>query len=60
LRNLLINTMVEEYAELCEKNTHFELEKFLVQIQIKSLLSKNFDELIFKRTANTSTPYGFI
>jgi hypothetical protein len=60
LRNLLINTIVEEYAELCEKNTHFALKKFLVQIQIKPLLSKNFDELIFKRTANTCTPYGFI
>lgn len=59
-KQVLIDSIIEKYINMYDENPSLEKETTIVQKEIRLLLEKNVQHLIFKRTANTCTPYGFI
>jgi hypothetical protein len=60
LRNVLLDTIMDVYMPEYERNKLYEKDKYTVQEECLPHLIQNFNTLIFKRTANTCTPYGYI
>jgi len=60
LRHVLLETIMDVYMPDYEKNPEFQRDKYGVQEECIPHLFNNLQSLIFKRTANTCTPYGFI
>jgi hypothetical protein len=59
-RNILIETLIDKYWNLYNENPILEISTYVVKEEIRVLLSENLRHLIFKRSANTCTPYGFM
>ena len=60
LRNVLIDSVFSEFYEQNKQTPDLEIEDSTAKQRLKPQMFSNFDNTIFKRTANYSTPYGFI
>ena len=60
LRNVLIDSVITAFYEKSKETPDFEIEDSNAKKILKPLILSNFKNTIFKRTANFSTPYGFI
>ena len=60
LRNVLIDSVISAYYEKSKETPDFEIEDSKANKTLKPLILSNFENTIFRRTANFSTPYGFI
>ena len=60
LRNVLIDSVITAFYEKNKQTPDFEIEDSNANKTLKPLILSNFENTIFKRTANFSTPYGFI
>ena len=60
LRNVLIDSVITAFYEKNKQTPDFEIEDSNANKTLKPLILLNFENTIFKRTANFSTPYGFI
>ena len=60
LRNVLIESVFSEFYEQNKQTPDLEIEDSTAKQRLKPFILSNFDNTIFKRTANFSTPYGFI
>ena len=60
LRNVLIDSVFSEFYEQNKQTPDLEIEDSTAKQRLKPFILSNFDNTIFKRTANFSTPYGFI
>lgn len=60
LRNVLIDSVFSEFYEQNKQTPDLEIEDSKVKQRLKPFILSNFENTIFKRTANFSTPYGFI
>ena len=59
-KNVLIETLIDKYWNLYNEDPTLEISTYVVKEEIRVLLSENLKHLIFKRSANSCTPYGFI
>jgi hypothetical protein len=64
LRNILINSVISAFYEKYKQDLNLEIEIEIEDVEAKKILelliNENFDNIIFRRTANFSTPYGFL
>jgi hypothetical protein len=60
LRNVLIDSVITAFYEKNKKTPDLEIEDSNANKTLKPLILSNFENTIFKRTANYSTPYGFL
>jgi len=58
LQDLLMDTIDQTFS--LETNEDLQLTEEEIVAKLTPALTKNLNEMIFKRTAITSTPYGFI
>ena len=59
-KNVLIETLIDKYWDLYNEDPILEIETDVVKEEIRVLLNENLKHLIFKRSAKSCTPYGFI
>ena len=60
LRNVLIDSVITAFYEKNKQTPDLEIEDSKANKTLKPFILSNFENTIFKRTANFSTPYGFI
>lgn len=60
LRNILIDSVFSAFYEKSKETPELELDEVTVKETLNPLIILNFENTIFKRTANYSTPYGFL
>jgi hypothetical protein len=60
LRNVLINSVITAFYEKNKQTTDLEIEDTTATQTLKPFIMINLENTIFRRTANFSTPYGFI
>jgi hypothetical protein len=60
LRNILIDSVITAFYEKNKQTPNFEIEDTNAIQTLKPFIMINLENTIFKRTANYSTPYGFI
>jgi hypothetical protein len=60
LRNVLINSVFSAFYEKSKETPELEIDEVTVKETLNPLIILNFENTIFKRTANYSTPYGFL
>jgi hypothetical protein len=60
LRNVLIDSVLEAFYEKSKQTPDLEIYDAKVRQTLKPIIISNFENTIFRRTANYSTPYGFI
>ena len=60
LRNVLIDSVINAFYEKNKQIPNLEIEDTKVKQTLKPFIMINLENTIFRRTANYSTPYGFI
>jgi hypothetical protein len=60
LRNVLIDSVISAYYEKSKETPDFEIEDTIAKQTLKPFIFSNLESIIFRRTANFSTPYGFL
>lgn len=60
LRNVLIDSVLEAFYEKSKQTPDVEIDDVKARQTLKPIILSNFENTIFRRTANYSTPYGFI
>lgn len=60
LREVLIDSVLSAFYENNKETPDLEIEDTKVRQTLKPLIISNFENTIFRRTANYSSPYGFI
>ena len=60
LRNVLIDSVISAYYEKSKETPNLEIEDSTAKQTLKPFIFSNLESTIFRRTANFSTPYGFI
>ena len=60
LRNVLIDSVFSAFYEQNKQTQDLEIEDSTAKQTLKPFIFSNLESTIFRRTANFSTPYGFI
>ena len=60
LRNVLIDSVFSAFYEKSKQTPDLEIEDTIAKQTLKPFIFSNIEKTIFRRTANYSTPYGFI
>lgn len=60
LRDVLIDSVLTAYYDKNKSTPDLEIEDTKAKQTLKPIIISNFENIIFRRTANYSTPYGFI
>jgi len=60
LRDVLIDSVLSAYYDKNKETPNLEIEDIKAKQTLKPIIISNFENTIFRRTANYSTPYGFI
>ena len=60
LRDVLIDSVLSAYYDKNKETPDLEIEDTKAKQTLKPIIISNFENTIFRRTANYSTPYGFI
>jgi hypothetical protein len=60
LRNVLIDSVFSAFYEKSKQTPDLEIEDTIAKQTLKPFIFSNIENTIFRRTANYSTPYGFI
>ena len=60
LRNVLIDSVINTFYEKNKQTPNLEIDETIVTQTLKPFIIMNLENVIFRRTANYSTPYGFI
>jgi len=60
LRDMLIDSVLTAYYDKNKETPGLEIEDTKAKQTLKPIMISNFENTIFRRTANYSTPYGFI
>jgi hypothetical protein len=60
IRNVLIDSVISAFYEKNRETPNMEINNTNAVQIINQFIIKNFENMVFKRTANYSTPYGFL
>jgi hypothetical protein len=60
LRNVLINSVITAFYDKNKQTPDLEIDETTAKQILKPHILLNLENTIFRRTANFSTPYGFI